>query len=639
MLFNFSGPSMRLVFSLVIATSVSVCADERDAYRNSVYPSAYPSATAELHDSTRFRPDYVDASQVAADYRQPTRVIFFDAHSALISTKRTGQLYQLDLPSKRLSVVHSDAACSWGELIQLSTTIVAISEHNAQQVVVFHHDDSLWKPVARLPAPGIAHSLAWDSEMQTLYASGQWSQQLYRWQFSSENPTSENLANIDNWKLHSPVDLQMCGGEILLLPKRGLVLVTDAFGCNYRLLDRQTGDILKRDQVYGHNITSLVAVHDEQKVLFPHQLLSEHLQSIRNDITWGGLITNSLRWLVVDRMLQQTGPEIFKQGRFYPIGTNGNGAGDLTSLRIADDGLIAITIGGTNRVALGRDSDYYFRQVDVGFHPVDCQFSPDNKSLLVVNQFSDSISIVNLQDDSVEHLALGPVREPTQAERGEIAFFDSSLSHDGWMSCHSCHSHGHTSGQLNDNFTDKSYGTPKRVLSLLGQSETSPYSWSGNLESLERQIEHSIHSTMSSDYDVPEATIADIAAYLRTLAPPPSLRAARLRPDSQVPSEHHVSAKVVDDGRKLFESIGCADCHRGKWLTSSESFDIGLRDEVDMTRFNPPSLIGVSQRQGALLHDGRARSLRDLLEHHAHELPRSLTALEQNQLVEYLESL
>ncbi|HND53507.1 MAG TPA: hypothetical protein PLV92_13955, partial [Pirellulaceae bacterium] len=42
------------------------------------------------------------------------------------------------------------------------------------------------------------------------------------------------------------------------------------------------------------------------------------------------------------------------------------------------------------------------------------------------------------------------------------------------------------------------------------------------------------------------------------------------------------------------------------------AFDVGLADERGERRFNPPSLLGVSQRD-ALFHDGRARSLEEVV--------------------------
>ena len=166
-------------------------------------------------------------------------------------------------------------------------------------------------------------------------------------------------------------------------------------------------------------------------------------------------------------------------------------------MAISNDQLIAITLGGTNRVTIGMKDDYYFKQVEVGYRPVDCTFSPDESHLVVVNQFSDSISLVDLESMTAEHLPLGKLRLPTEVEKGEQLFFSAALAHDRWMSCQSCHSDGHSNGQLNDNLTDHSFGTPKRVLSLLGQEHTQPYAWNGSVKSLEDQVRHSVTSTMA----------------------------------------------------------------------------------------------------------------------------------------------
>ncbi len=579
-------------------------------------------------------------------YRQPMDVLFVDGNSALISTKLSGEIYEFSLSPPSVAVAYFEESCSWGQMLALAPGIVAIAENKREQVVILRRASGRWSPTCRLEAPGRARALAWDAENQTLYASGLWSQQLFRWKLQGRDACKET-----NWQSLATADLQMCGGEVLLLPKHELVLVTDAFGRNYRMLDRQTGRVVKRDRVYGHNITALASVRDGSMVLFPHQLLSETAQSVRSEITWGGVMSNNLRWLHVDRMRHQTGQEIFKQGRFYPLGSTGNGSGDPTALAISSTGLLAITLGGTNRVAIGREDDYYFRQVDVGLHPVACAFTKDESQLIVVNQFSDSLSLIDLATDQVQQISLGPIRAPTQIERGEQAFFNSKLSHDGWMSCHSCHSHGHTNGQLNDNLTDHSFGTPKRVLSLLGQSQTAPYSWTASLPDLESQITHSIRSTMASDRKVSLATVDDIAAYIRSLPPPPSRVVARqsvaAREQSHAP--YHVDSPMTASplantgkfarGAALFRELGCNACHGGKWYTSAENYDVDLADQNNHRLFNPPSLVSISQRQDVLLHDGRATSLRDLLENHHHELSRELSKSEVNRLVAYLEQL
>src|SRR2546430_7868047 len=56
-------------------------------------------------------------------------------------------------------------------------------------------------------------------------------------------------------------------------------------------------------------------------------------------------------------------------------------------------------------------------------------------------------------------------------------------------------SDGHTNGLLNDNFTDGSFGTPKRVLSLLGVKDTGPWAWTGHLDKLPEQIRSEEHTS------------------------------------------------------------------------------------------------------------------------------------------------
>lgn len=648
---------------LVRATTETVKGDEpsgNNDYANSGYaeteqPDAFKPKTRATLQSSNYsqRPTseyYVKSSRQrgyqprystadGSSYRQPVAIQFVTSERALISTKLTGQIYEFDLADNTLREIYRDPDCSWGAILHLDPQTVAIADSNRNRLVLFSVDDAGdWQRGCELSAAGNPHALAWDALSKTLYASATWAQRLYRWKLRNGHATQR-----DSWEELASTDLNMCGGELLLLPQHDAMMVADAFGRHYCIVDCSSGELIKHDQVYGHNIGNLVAVtstsgQSEDKlfdmVVFPHQLLNEYVQAERGDITWGGMISNNLRWLRVDRLLKHTGAEIFKQGRFYPVGTTGNGSGDPNCLRISSSGLMAITLGGTNRVAIGNDDDYYFQQLDVGLHPVDCQFSPDERKLIVVNQFSDSLSIISLDDlehAPIEHVSLGELRAPTQLERGEQAFFDSRLSHDGWMSCHSCHSQGHTNGQLNDNMSDHSFGTPKRVLSLLGQAKTMPYSWGGGVSSLEVQVANSLTSTMASDFEVPQETIEDIAAYVRSLPPPPSLHAAR-------GGNHHVQ-DPKHPGRQLFRQLGCNECHRGRWLTQPASFDVGFEDQNGMRQFNPPSLRGVSQRQGALFHDARATSIRDVLETHQHQLPRQLDSQELQMLVEYLESL
>ncbi|MCR9294484.1 MAG: c-type cytochrome, partial [bacterium] len=504
--------------------------------------------------------------------------------------------------------------------------VFAVVECNSQTIVIMRLLPHGVETVCRLSAPGTPNDLVWDEHRRELLATGIWSQRLYRWKLAA------NDSRFTQWTAREQADLPMCGGCILVLPEHQCTLVVDAFGRHYAVVGNSEFSVQHESLLYGHNVTGLAATKDESMVFFPHQLLNEFARSVRTDITWGGMMSNNIRWLQTERLLNQTGEQVFKKSKFYPLGSPGNGAGDPSSMAVSSAGRIAVTLGGTNRVAIGNEDDYYFRQVNVGYRPVDCAFSHDESLLYVVNQFSDSLSVIDLQSMAVQQISLGPLREPNEVEYGEQLFFNSRISHDGWMSCHSCHSQGHTNGQLNDNFSDGSYGTPKRVLSLLGQADTMPYAWSGKVDSLETQVGHSIRSTMAGDREPSPNMIRAIATYVAALASPPSLREARL--------EHGPSAEgQLERGRRLFSELGCADCHSGERLTSGEAYDVGLWDENGMRWFNPPSLVSVSQRQTSLLHDARAKSLRDVFEREQHQLSKPLGEQELDDLVRYLKSL
>lgn len=581
-----------------------------------------------------FQPPY-DAT---GDYRQPTAIVPIHDELAIIPTKRSGEIFALNLSTLACTKLFEDRSRQWGSAIRLTDSDFAVIDHGGDEVVIFQRREDRWQAIAAFACPGHPRQMAWVPEQRRFYVSGQWSQRLYRFQLPSDSPDFAELEQL------TPIDLPIRGGAILPLVKRSAVIVMDTFSRDFVVLDAVTVDgvlsddqkIVKHDRIYGHNVPGLLAVDDEQRVMFVHQLLNEFAQSTRGDITWGGLLSNNIRWLQAERMLDPAiqGAEMFSKSKFFPVGMTGDGAGDPTSLRLSTDGQLAITIGGTSRLAFGRVDDLDLHQVDTGLRPVDSCFTPDNRRIVVVSQFSDSLSVVTTADRSVQHVPLGALREPTPVERGEQLFFDSRFSHDGWMSCHSCHSEGHTSDQSNDNLTDGTFGSPKRIVSLLGQAETGPYSWSGKFEQLEEQVFHSLRSTMATDNAISQQAVDDIAAYVRTLPAPPSLKRARGKDSS--PTDHH--EKSVEQGRELFRALGCAQCHAGQTFTSSDVYDVGLVDEQGLNQFNPPSLIGVSQRH-ALLHDGSARRVQQVIEDIQHQLEQPLEPTKIQALVDFLESL
>src|SRR5205085_7184531 len=141
------------------------------------------------------------------------------------------------------------------------------------------------------------------------------------------------------------------------------------------------------------------------------------------------------------------------------------------------------------------------------------------------------------------------------------------------------------------NFSDGSFGTPKRVLSLLGARDTGPWAWDGGMPDLESQVRRSIVATMQGRPPT-DAEVQDLAAFLRTLPPPPP------------PTDDRDEA-AVRRGRDVFTARSCGRCHAPPSYTSGKSYRVGLADEAGKAAFNPPSLRGIGQG-GPYLHDNRA---------------------------------
>jgi cytochrome c peroxidase len=260
----------------------------------------------------------------------------------------------------------------------------------------------------------------------------------------------------------------------------------------------------------------------------------------------------------------------------------------------------------------------------VGRRPVDVAVAPDGEFAYVADSLDDTISVVAIATGQrPSTIALGPRPELSSADRGERLFSAARLSHDGWMSCQSCHTDGQTNGLASDTLGDGSYGAPKRVPSLLGVAATGPWTWTGSKPSLEDQVRQSIATTMH-ETKVDDAQVADLTAYLGSLVPPKGLRDA--------------DEAAIARGGEVFRSQKCAGCHEPPEYTTPRTYDVGLVDEVGNRAFNPPSLRGVGRRD-AFLHDGRARSLREVFAAERHPRGLELSPREIDDLVAFLGTL
>jgi YVTN family beta-propeller protein len=408
------------------------------------------------------------------------------------------------------------------------------------------------------------------------------------------------------------------------LPNSTKLLVADSFGGRLAVVDGKQGAIETVRTLTAHNLRGLALSADGKEVLLSHQVLNPLAHTTLDDVHWGNLITNNLRTLPLAEILDPKG-DLLRGSHMRQLGDVGQGAGDPAGLAVGPDGTLVVALAGTDEIAVSAPSNKDWVRLRVGRRPTAVLLTSDGRRAFVANTLSDSVAVVDVPRQKIEaEISLGPAPELGSAERGELHFYNARLSHDGWLSCNSCHTDGHTNGLLNDNLGDNSYGAPKRILSLLGVKDTSPYAWNGGMPDLRTLIRKSVLTTLRGSEPTDEQVL-DLEAFLRTLAPPP-------------PLPGRADEVSLQRGQTVFEKQGCAGCHVRPTYTSRKTYNVGLTDEVGNTDFNPPSLRGVGQG-GPYFHDNRAATLADVFTRHRHQLRSDLAEDELTDLLNYLRSL
>ena len=162
--------------------------------------------------------------------------------------------------------------------------------------------------------------------------------------------------------------------------------------------------------------------------------------------------------------------------------------------------------------------------------------------MYVLNTLDDTISVIDMHAFEVKTtISLGPRPPLTPADRGESLFRDARLSLDGWLSCHSCHTDGHTNGLVADTTSDGSYQTPKAIPSLLGTRDANPWAWNGSFRELHQQVRQSVVSSMQGSA-LSAAQEQDIVAFLHTMRAPPPV----------MPPQPGADAEQVARGEQVF---------------------------------------------------------------------------------------
>ncbi|WP_237226848.1 hypothetical protein [Rubinisphaera sp. JC750] len=333
-------------------------------------------------------------------------------------------------------------------------------------------------------------------------------------------------------------------------------------------------------------------------------------------------------WVVNNRLVRLNVPagDVLEQ-RHMNLDMRGHGVADLTGCfyRPQQNQLIVLSSGAQELLLLDLDRVHWptgtpedfapqhlqeqpgiLRRVNVGGRPIDF-ISLNRAEGLIANELGDSLQKINLDFLQIDQtIGLSKSDHETLIATGERLFFDGHRARDGWLSCHTCHFDGHTSGQVFDTLNDATYETKKLTLSLHNVAETEPWTWHGWQPDLTESMEKSLHDTMHGREPVTRYQAQALLAYCETLKP-----IAAVTPPAVADSRQQQSLQA---GRELFfGKAGCSACHEPPLLTSNLRYAVSRVEEHSIYDvFNPPALLGVSSRR-RFLHHGRANSLHQVL--------------------------
>jgi YVTN family beta-propeller protein len=558
--------------------------------------------------------------------RQPIAIVpVAGGQTVLVANGRSGSISVIDAASRRVVAEH-DLGRGLSDLALISggRRLLAL-DRLASELLLIEYQGATFRALDRVKVSSDPVRLAVAADGSYCAVASRWSRRLTFVELTRDNLAAARA----RLTVAREVDLPICPRELAICDDGSKVVVADAFGGRLAVIDSNRQAIDSVRALPAHNIRGLAFAPDGKTLVIAHQSLDRSAQASFDDVHWGLLVRNQLRVVRTDALLKSgLDAALLDESRLYDLGDVGYAAGDPSAVVFDLRGNLIVALAGVNEIAIMASPGQGPRRIVVGSRPSAMALSADGSVVYVADSLDDSVSIVEIKTGRrPTTISLGPRPEPTAVDRGERLFYSAKISHDGWMSCHSCHTDGHTNNLSSDTLGDGSFGAPKRIPSLIGVGATGPWTWLGSIERLEDQVKKSIMTTMQGTKPS-DSQVADLTAYLGSL----SSRSAGVTAN---PPDH---SAAVERGHEVFRAQKCATCHVPPEYTSPEHYDVGLTDEVGNREFNPPSLCGISRRD-TFLHDGRARSLFEVFQKERHPRNIALTPREIADLVAFLKTL
>jgi mono/diheme cytochrome c family protein/DNA-binding beta-propeller fold protein YncE len=599
--------------------------------------------------------------------RRPVAMARIDDTDLIVANQASGTLSIVD--TERHLVAAEFELCGVPSDVIATDLGWLVTDTKLDRVVALNVSRDRAEVLWELPMPSDPVTVRWCESNQWCSVACSWSRQIVFVDLAKGVP-----------QIADRVELPFSPRQQLVLDIADRLIVADAYGDQFAVINTNSRQVESIRSLPAHNIRGLTVSEDLSEIYITHEILNETTPPVVSEVMWGTILSDAGRAIKMETILDPQA-NLLSGSRLIAIGRGTQGAGDPEAVMVLPDDRLLVAVGGVSEIAIVEPDRRQVTRLPVLRRPVATARVNANR-YVVANHLSDSLTVLDFshsdepahpisqlseaQDstppltDSVDyggytpyktvsreplrdsrrvdlpgepttvtltHFNLGPPPQLDSVARGELLFFDAKLSNGNWYSCHSCHTDGHTNGMMADTLSDGGEGAPKRILSLRGAGQTGPWAWIGDKTELKDQIHQTLRLTMQGR-KLSDDQIHDLVSYIRSLPAPPPYRPTRSPEDDN----------LIMQGRVLFESLQCNDCHQGNTLTSTESYDVGLSDARGNDHFNPPSLLGVGHRTG-LFHDKRAASLDEVVNTYRHQIPRELTSNESAALIRYLQSL
>lgn len=292
---------------------------------------------------------------------------------------------------------------------------------------------------------------------------------------------------------------------------------------------------------------------------------------------------------------------------------------------------------------LAASAHYVVTRISVGHDPRGVALTPDGGRLYVANRLEDTISVIDTSANRVASaIVLDGPKSISTLRRGEQTFYTSRYGFQGQIGCASCHIDNTFDGITWDLEPDGLGSNIVDNKTLEDLKDTEPFKWNGANPNIPTECGPRTEKYFwrSENYD--NATLADLAVYIRSLPPRPNRwrqRDGELTPAQERGKDLYERAQDKF-GNPISERNRCSYCHSGPKGTNQKTFDVGTRKPTDNTGLLKSAPLSNIALTAPYLHDGSARTLEEIWTVYnpedKHGRTNDLTKDELNDLIEYL---